>query len=268
MQTIVTEKNYKKLVLQVSLNGLSFAVIDLLSKKVEQLNTITFSNLNKTAKVEDLFEKVFEDYPVLNKNYDAIEVIHSNNLSTFVPDALFDEEYLGSYLQYNTKVFETDFFTFDSLIQFQMHCVYIPYVNMNNYFIDKFGSFDYKHASGILVSKILNLSKNNEDKKMAVHVADTHFEIIIYQNQKLLFYNTFEYKTAEDFLYYILFTAEQLQLNPENFILEFLGSISEYDPTYLLTFEYVRNVSFLEVNSQNLNITVPELRQHFILLNS
>lgn len=266
MQTSVTEKNYQKLILQVSLNGLSFAVLDVLSKKVQQIQTITFSNFNKNTRVEDLFETVFENHSVLSQKYDSIEVIHSNNLSTFVPDALFDEEFLGSYLQYNTKVFESDFFTFDSLIPFQMHCVYIPYVNMNNYFIDKFGSFDYKHASGVLVAKILSLSKNNEDKKMAVHVADRHFEIVIYQNQKLLFYNSFEYKTAEDFLYYILFTAEQLQLNPENFILEFLGKISENDATYLLTFQYVRNVCFLQVT--NHNRTLPEVRQHFILLNS
>jgi hypothetical protein len=268
MQTSVTDKNYQKLVIQVSLNGLSYAIFDLLSKKVTNLNTITFGNLNKSARVEDLFETVFENHAILSQKYDSIEVIHSNNLSTFVPDALFDEEFLGSYLQYNTKVFETDFFTFDSLIPFQMHCIYIPYVNMNNYFIDKFGSFDYKHASGILVSKILSLSKNKEEKKMAVHVADNHFEIVIYQNQKLLFYNTFEYKTPEDFLYYILFTAEQLQLNPENFILEFLGNITEDDETYKLTYNYVRNVRFMDVNTQNLNLTLPEVRQHFILLNS
>jgi hypothetical protein len=268
MQTLVTDKNYKKMVLQVSLNGLSYAIFDILSKKVTKLNKIPFGNLNKSARVEDLFEKVFENHPDLSQKYDTIEVIHSNNLSTFVPDVLFDEEYLGSYLQYNTKVFETDFFTYDSLNPFQMHCVYIPYVNMNNYFIDKFGSFDYKHASGILVAKILSLSKNNEDKKMAVHVADSHFEIVIYQNQKLLFYNSFEYKTAEDFLYYILFTAEQLKLNPENFILEFLGKISENDEAYLLTYQYVRNVCFLEVTDHNLNLTLPEVRQHFILLSS
>jgi hypothetical protein len=268
MQTLVTDKIYKKLVIQVSLNGLSYAIFDLLSKKVILLNTINFGNLNKSARVEDLFENVFTNHTDLSQKYDNVEIIHSNNLSTFVPDALFDEDYLGSYLQFNTKVFETDFFTFDSLQSFQMHCVYIPYVNMNNYFIDKFGSFEYKHASSVLVTKILSLSKNNEDKKMAVHVADAHFEIIIYQNQKLLFFNSFEYKTAEDFLYYILFTAEQLQLNPENFILEFLGKISDDDPAYLLTFQYVRNVRFLEVSTQNSNLTLSEVRQHFILLNS
>jgi hypothetical protein len=51
---------------------------------------------------------------------------------------------------------------------------------------------------------------------MTVHFSEGHFEIII-QNQKLLFFNSFDYQTPEDFIYYVLFTAEQLSLNPENF---------------------------------------------------
>jgi hypothetical protein len=75
---------------------------------------------------------------------------------------------LGSYLQYNTKVFETDFFAFDTLSNYDINAVYIPYVNMNNFFIDKFGTFDYKHANSILVTKLLDASKT-EMRKMAVH---------------------------------------------------------------------------------------------------
>jgi hypothetical protein len=43
------------------------------------------------------------------------------------------------------------------------------------------------------------------------------FEIIVIQNQQLLLFNSFEYLTPEDFIYYVLFTAEQLNINPENF---------------------------------------------------
>jgi hypothetical protein len=39
---------------------------------------------------------------------------------------------------------------------------------MNNFFIDKFGTFDYKHANSILVTKLLDASKT-EMRKMAVH---------------------------------------------------------------------------------------------------
>jgi hypothetical protein len=54
---------------------------------------------------------------------------------------------------------------------------------------------------------------------MTVHFSEGHFEIVI-QNQKLLFL-TLSIIKPEDFIYYVLFTAEQLSL-PENFPLELI----------------------------------------------
>ncbi|MEK8181190.1 DUF3822 family protein [Flavobacterium buctense] len=266
--TSVTDKTYRKLAIQVSLNGLSFVTFDTILNKPLVLKNISMGKVNVTSKIEDLFGEAFQMNPELKAGYDDIVIVHSNNLSTFVPTALFDEEYLGSYLQFNTKVFETDFFAFDELANYEMNNVYIPYVNMNNYFIDQFGTFDYKHANSILVQKLLEVSRNNEERKMFVHVSDSHFEIVILQNQKLQLFNTFDYKTPEDFIYYILFTAEQLHLNPEHFKLELLGKITEGDALYDIAYKYVRNVSLFEVSSMQNQFTETENREHFILLHS
>jgi hypothetical protein len=149
-----------------------------------------------------------------------------------------------------------------------MKNVYIPYVNMNNYFIDQFGSFDYKHANTILVHKLLEVSKNIEELKMFVHISQKHFEIVVIQNQKLHLYNSYDYKTPEDFLYYILFTAEQLYLNPENFKLELLGTIMEDDALHAIAYKYIRNVSLFDVSFMQNHFTDMENREHFILFNS
>jgi len=268
MNTSITDKTYKKLSIQVSLSGLSFCVFDTLTDKPIVLQNIHFDSFQRSAKIEDLFATVFKENPELHLHYDEIVIIHSNNLSTFVPTALFDKEFLGSYLQYNTKVFETDFFTFDELTNYEMNNVYIPYVNMNNFFIDQYGSFDYKHANSILVSKLLDVSKNNEERKMFVHVSDGHFEIVVLQNQKLHLYNSFDYKSPEDFIYYILFTAEQLQLNPENFKLEFIGKIEEGDVLYQIAYKYIRNISLFDVSDFKNSLSEKENREHFILLQS
>jgi hypothetical protein len=268
MSSSITDKNYTKLTILVSLNGVSFCCFDTISGKPSILKNIHFDAFLKSSKTEDLFEPVYKNNPELDAKYDEVKIIHSNMLSTFVPVALFDEEFIGSYLQYNSKVFETDFFTYDSIEKYEMNNVYIPYVNMNNFFIDKYGTFEYHHANSILVAKLLDLSKNNDERKMFVHVTENHFEIIVVQNQKLQLFNSFEYKTAEDFIYYILFTAEQLQLNPEHFKLEFLGNITEFDAFYQIAYKYIRNVSLFDVSNYDNNFSEKENREHFILLHS
>ena len=266
----IAEKKYKKLSIQVSLTGLSFCCFDTLNNTVTSFNEVHFDTFHKATKIEDLFADAFRDYPELKDFYDEILVIHNNNLSTFVPEPLFDENFLGSYLQYNTKVFETDFFAFDEIPNYQMNAVYIPYVNINNFFIDQFGSFDYKHANSILVSKLLVASKNKDEKKMFVHINTGHFEIIVVQNQKLLLFNSFDYNTPEDFLYYILFTAEQLNLNPENFPLELIGNIDTESDYFKIAYKYIRNVSLIDVEDLRWNnyFSEAENRNHFILFNS
>ncbi len=266
----VIQKSYKKLSIQVSLNGLSFCCRDTLSGQLISFEKIDFSNFPKSFTIENSLWKSMLDFSDLTKSYDEIVVLHENNLSTFVPKPLFDEEYKGSYLQYNTKVFETDYFAVDEMGKHEMVNVYVPYVNINNYLIDQFGSFEYQHFSSILVSKLLDLSKNDEAQNMFVHVASTHFEIIVIQNQKLLLYNSFEYQTAEDFLYYLLFTAEQLHLNPESMKLFILGECSENDALSQKAYQYVRNIALLDVSElQKTNsFSTQENRTHFILFNT
>ena len=270
INTTITDKTYKKLSLQVSLTGLSFCVFDTLKNKILSVKEIHFDTFQKDLKVEDLFANAFVENAELRDSYDDILVIHNNNLSTFVPEPLFDEEFLGSYLQYNTKVFDTDFFAFDAITNYQLNTVYIPYVNINNFFIDQFGSFDYKHANSILVAQLLDASKNNDNKKMIVNFNLGHFEIVVLQNQKLLFFNSFDYKTPEDFLYYLLFTAEQLNMNPENFQLELLGTITQEDDFYQLAYKYIRNIEFFDLSElqKNNDFSTAVNLKHFILFQS
>lgn len=266
----ITEKKYQKLSIQVALDSLSFCCFDTLNNKVLSLKDIDFSNFPTPTQIENCLEKVFYENPLLQKPFDEIIVLHDNNLTSLVPKALFDENTLGNYLQYNTKIFKTDFFTFDELSNYDINNVYIPYVNINNFLIDKIGAFDYKHANSILISKLLDVSKNIDDKQIFAHFRRNHIELIVVQNQKLLLFNSFEYKTAEDFLYYLLFTAEQLQLNPEHFKLKILGDYNEKSDIYRLTHKYVRNIALFDITliPTHYNLSVKNILKHFILLHS
>jgi len=265
----ITDKNYKRLSIQISLNGLSFCCRDLLNNKIISYKEIDFKKYPKTYSIENCLWKTFLDENDLTKTYDEVVVLHDNTLNTFVPLPLFDEEYKGSYLQYNTKVFETDYFTFDPIKNYDMVNVYVPYVNINNYLIDQLGAFEYIHSSSILVNKLLENSKNDESVTMFIHFLHNHFEIVVIQNQKLLLFNTFEYNTPDDFIYYLLFTAEQLHLNPESLQLNLLGTIKEEDELYKKAYRYIRKVALYDINiDANTTFSAEERRKNFILFHS
>lgn len=266
----ITEKKYTKLAMQIGLGGFSYCCFDTLQKSVKSVGEIAFAGVPKATGVEEHYSRAFAENAALREAYDEVVVLHQNTLNTFVPKAIYDEDYLGSYLQYNTKVFETDFFASDNLANYEMYNVYIPYVNINNLLIDQFGSFDYCHANTALVTKLLDASKNNDEKQVFVHFGKSKFEIIIVQNQKLLLFNSFEFTTKEDFIYYLLFTAEQLNLNPEIFKLQLLGDITKESDYFVIAYKYVRHVSLYDVSNlmQHNSFSAHENLKHFILFQS
>ena len=258
----ITEKKYKKLTVQVAASGMTYSSSDTLEHKILSIDAVDFDGAT--------LEETLKNTVAFQESYDEVIVLHENNLATFVPTPLFDENYIGSYLQFNTKVFETDFFAYDALSTYSMNTVYVLQQHVNEAFENHFGAVTYKHVHTVLVSKLLDISKNVDDKRMFVHMSKNHFEIVVLQNQHLLLYNSFDYKTPEDLIYYLLFTAEQLNMNPESFKLEFIGEVAENDTYFKIAYKYIRNVSILDISDlqSNNSFSTAENLKHFILFQS
>ncbi len=261
----ISEKNLV-LSIQIGLNGLSFLVLDLFSKNIEDYSYQTFKDKITPKVLLDKIIKQFELNKNLNQDFTKIQLIHDNELQTLVPSALFEEANLTDYIKYNAKIFKSDFVTYDSISNQDIMLVYVPFVNINNFIFDRFGSFEYKHSSTILIEKILHLKKNIKDTTLYVNVESSIIDIIIVKSNSLLFYNRFQYKTKEDFIYFILFTIEQLDLNPEKLKCEFFGSINSTDELYLIAFKYIRNISILAFDK--MNYYKKKNTENFIILNS
>jgi hypothetical protein len=234
----------QKLSIQISLSGLSFCVLNSDTNTITFLKHLPIGSKKNPFEILEILKNAFASFPILNSEFESVQVIHENELSTLIPNSLFDEEDLADYLKFNSKILKSDFIAYDAIDANESKNIYVPYVNINNFIYEQFGAFSYKHSSTILIEQILRLEKNAEDTKMYVHVSSSHFEIIVTKAGQLILYNTFDYNTKEDFIYYILFTAEQLKLNPESLLLIFLGDITKDDDLYTITYKYIRNVSF------------------------
>ena len=252
--------------IQVGLNGLSFLVLDLFTKKVELIRDIKFAEkITPQQLLKNLIEE-FDNIDLLNENFNKIQVIHDNEVQTLVPSALFEEANLSDYLKFNAKIFKNDFITYDAITNQEIMSVYVPYVNVNNYIFEKFGSFEYKHSSTVIIDKVLQIEKNIKEKSLYVNVEKSNIDILVISSNSLLFYNKFNYNTKEDFIYFILFTIEQLELNPEKLNCKFLGSILNDDELFKIAYKYIRNVSI--VSFKKMNYFKNKDTKHFTILNS
>lgn len=261
----------QELSIQISLSGLSFCILQRDTKTISFLEDYEFEKKLNPHEVLDKIKHIYNTESFLKSNFSNVQVIHVNELSTLVPKPLFDENCLADYLKFNSKILQSDFIAYDSIDINDSANIYVPYVNINNYIYDLFGAFTYKHISTILIEQILAIEKNATNVKMYINVNKSHFEMVVINKSKLLLYNTFEYNTKEDFIYYILFTAEQLQLNPELFELIFLGDIDSKDELYVIAYKYVQFVFFGKRQDNykySLNAQPKSNHSHFAILKS
>ena len=258
-----------ELSIQISLSGLSFCILNRDTNSISSLKNIKFKKQLNPLDVLEKLKECFDNEIMLQNNFETVNVIHDNELSTLVPKAIFNEKAIADYLKFNSKILKSDFVAFDSIDINHSVNVYIPYVNVNNYIFDRYGDFTYKHASTVLIETILDSEKNSGFNNFYVHVSHNRFEIIITNKGKLQFYNSFEYVTKEDFIYYILFTAEQLKYNPETLNLILIGDIIKDDELYNTAYKYIRNVSFAnQKNNYSFSETKTNIHSNFILTNS
>ncbi len=240
----LTKNSNLELSIQVSLNGLSFSTLDRTNNTITKIKHLNFKKKQTPFYLLNKLKEALENDYILDLAFNKVLVIHHNQLSTLVPKELFNENAIADYLKFNAKILQTDFITYDEISVNNSVNVYVPYININNFIFENFGEFTYKHASTLLIENILKDQVEDSNSKMIVNVCYDRFDLLVVKNKKLELYNSFEYQTKKDFLYYILFTAEQLKLDPETFQLELIGDIKQDDDLYAIVYKYIRHVNF------------------------
>ena len=254
-----------KLSIHISLNGLSFSIVDLISDEISFYKKHVFTKKTTPKNLLKELKKHFKETPELNDAFSSVKIIHYNNLSTVVPEVVFDKNNALSYLKFNSQILQNDYVAYDQIFNNECVNVYIPYVNINNFIFKKFDSFIYNHYSSIILEEVKSNEKNSINPSLYLNICLNHLEIIYFKDNKLIFYNTFDYSTKEDVIYYLLFTIDQLKLNPEKTPLIISGSISVDDEYYEIIYKYVRNVSLYDSNIKSDNAYYDDLKSDIII---
>lgn len=257
--------------IQIRLSGLSFCILNRSTNTIELLKHIQLEKKATPYELLNELKTVIDTHSQFEQSFDSVLCIYQNELSCLVPKPLFDENNLADYLKFNAKILKTDFISYDALSSNDSMNVYVPLVNINNYIFEAFGSFEYKHSSTILIDTLLQMGSKYTEQKLHINVNTTTFEIVFIKDQQLLFFNTFDYTTKEDFIYYILFTVEQLKLDPETIKTVISGHIEDDNDLYIILYKYIR---FVDVIHPDFNYAFDEntakrsKHNDFILLNS
>jgi len=257
----IADSNFKKLSIQVSLNGLSFCVSDSVTQKILIADDLNFKEKQTPIFVLDELIKLVEKHQLEHTHFNEVILIHKNTLFGLVPKSLFNPNHLSNYLKLNTKLLPTDVLSFDEIEHQDLINVYVPYMNINNYIYELFGEFTYMHNGTVLIDSLINKQNQDNGNSCYVYVSKHQLDITVLKQRKLTFYNSFEFETTEDFIYYLLFVMEQLELDTNHAVVNLFGAIEEGDAIHQICHKYIKNSNIYEpeiAKLEGLNNTVLE----------
>ena len=214
-------------------------------QKLSSLNKVRFLHKKKSNFVLKTIKKYIKSFSKENIPSD-VKLIYYNKTSTLVPSTLFDHKNSLNYLKYNTSINIDDIAANDQVLNHEINNVYIPNTEINNFIFEKFRTFDFFHYSSLIIEKISNELAEKFSEKVFVNINDGFIDVLFFKDKKLMFYNSYDYNSYEDILFYLLFCFSELKLNPDEIHTVFSGSIDLDSKLYELIYTYVRNVELID----------------------
>ena len=263
-----TENSYHKLSIQVSLNGLSFCILDTIANELTLSYSLPFKRAVSPFDLHREIRQSFRDEGVLDYSFSEVIAIHRNALFSLVPQPLFSEEELANYLKYNAKILATDHLDYDVIGGLETVNVYVPFAGVNNFLFELFGEFEFKHSGTVLLETLVKLPSSRQGSICYLHLAESQMDLAVFSSRKLAFYNSFAISSPEDALYFLLFSLEQLNLDPESLKLRLLGEVAQDDRLYEFCTEYFENVSLFVPADSTLPLPGQEEGIDFTLINA
>jgi hypothetical protein len=205
------------------------------------------------------------DKSILLKNYNFknVSVGIQNRQTTLVPSALFNEDDAAKYFHFNfnqddATVLSEAVHGFDAVNVFGVPKLLAETMKhlFNGYHL-------HHHATALLNGIHLSFKKSGE-KFFFLNIRKENIDIVVTEGKQLIFFNSFNYKSIDDLMYYVMFTCDRLQMNPETLSMVLMGEVERESAVYNLLYKYIRNLSFASRQDIfNFSYVFKEIPSHF-----
>ncbi|MFH1000107.1 MAG: DUF3822 family protein [Bacteroidota bacterium] len=244
--------------IQLRLDGFSFVQIDSISNKVlffEDFLIPIMLGDEAEFQYEKLtlrFESLLNEKQEFSQAFKSVHIVIDNEFYTLIPEVLYSERRIEDYLKL-THVLPENFLVKSNTLRFsESKLVFGIYAPLFYLLSDHFQNFELRHFSNLFIQQSALLQKTSGESKIYVNVNEKSIYILAFENDKLLFSNSFAFKEKEDFLYYILLIYNQMNFNPEKNPLVFSGNIDRASDLYAIAYQYISNINFHPIKSDGI----------------
>ncbi len=239
--------------IQLALDGFSFAIFDRYSNEYIVLKNKVLeadSERNSLEYCQYVYNFLIEE-EIFKYQFRAINIIYVSALSTLVPTSVFVKEKAK-------QLFETNFGQIDEmnilsnrLKNNDLISIFAVPDCLIRILNRKFKSYKVFHqATPLIVEAVLNTKNENKPLKIFLNQNNNICDFVVAKAGKLILFNSFNYNSQNDILYYLANINEQIQSFGEVSEVVISGKINIYPELETQIKRYFKNVNCYNVGSQ------------------
>lgn len=230
-------------------DGFSFALFDTLRNKYVKLESFDLQGIKNEHSWIETIGILISEKMITPAQYLTTHLQSEFPGALLVPSKLFSPNKKDLHFKYNyypsqkQQILEDHIPEIDAVMLHPLSDIAMNFIHA------AFPEAIIKHQASSLISILKKQYLiGGIDKNVFVQVRKNEFDIVAFKNGKLLFFNTFQFRTVEDFLYFLLNTLQQLNIDTEKQEVFFLGNLTSGAALASKASKYIRFVKFLKNN--------------------
>lgn len=188
------------------------------------------------------FSSLLQKSPWLQSRPFSVSFSHCDLRSTLVPLELFEPSQKEKYLSLNCEISPADTTWHYTIHSIQSEIIFSIDTQLKRDFEKTFPSIVFRHSSSLMIDYIQSFI--NAKSTFYIQFYPGLMQLAVMENRRLLFFNSYTRKTPEDTIYYTLFVAEQLKLQPKDVRITLMGEVMPNDDTHQMLNRYFGDVGF------------------------
>ena len=240
----VEKSSHYRMTIQFSLDGFSYALLDVPSNTLIGLENFQSDLLTDCHEVFQALERAMESKRLNNRAFHSVICLIDDRINTFVPTDLFDETEAKTYLDFSFQT-SSEQVILNEMLKSE-NCVNVFAVPKTLYakIKAKWEKAKILHSSTAFVDSVMQYAP--EGKAAFVNVKSRNFDLAIINEGRIEFFNNFRFNTKDDFAYFLIFALEQNHFPCLELPVCFSGLILPDSKIIELCSRYIKYLLFIE----------------------
>jgi len=211
-------------------------------KEVLALRTHHFPAHNY-LQLQVAFQHICQSDRLLRLPYRQIHISLLSPTTTLIPVDLYDAARTRFYLEHNAVLTDEDVVMEDKMFDVGTYQVYAFNRVIFETLQTQFPTATFSHVLSNLITTYGGLNKG---KTIYANLSGTYIQIVVFDEQKLLFANTFTQHSDKDVMYFVGLIFNQLELDWKKNRLVLSGEITPESLSYFTLQKYIKHVEFFD----------------------